>query len=99
MWTAVKGIAGSLFVCRDLGMVKQRIADTRKWRSTLRKTMAEQNSSLSPDASLVPISIHRYIIRYFEPDSSVVLSIWDAEDAVFYGFSPKQYREREFLQV
>lgn len=68
------------------------------YRDELVVTMAEQGFTLSPEDSLVPIYIHRYLVCTSDPASSVVLSIDDGNDAIVYGDSLREYLEREFLR-
>lgn len=83
---------------RDLEVVKRMMEDVQKDRSTLTTTMAEQGFTLPPVFSLVPIYGHRYLVCTSDLDSSVVLSIDGADDAIVYGDSLRRYLETEFLQ-
>jgi|GEM_PF-5373704 len=60
--------------------------------------MSDQGFSLSADAAFVPILAHRYVVCTSDLDSSGVLSIADAEDAIVYGSSLEEYLVREFLR-
>jgi hypothetical protein len=82
---------------RDLERIKSLIEMGREGWDVLITTMADQGFSLDEAASLVPIYAHRYVVCTSDLDSSVVLSIADAEDAIVYGSSLQEYLEREFL--
>jgi len=84
---------------RDLPHVQHRIAslNAASDRPRLFETLAEGGLSLPPDTKFAPIYEHRYVVcTKFFPQSPVV-SIWDADDAIFYGDSLGDYLEREFL--
>lgn len=82
---------------KNLGEITQRMKHVEAYRDELVVTMAEQGFSLSPEDSLVPIYIHRYVVCTSDPASSVVLSIDDGNDAIVYGDSLREYLVREFL--
>jgi K+/H+ antiporter YhaU regulatory subunit KhtT len=63
----------------------------------VKTTLAEQGFDLPSGVSLVPIYGLRYLVCSPDPDSSVVLSILDGDDAIVYGDSLKEYLQREFL--
>jgi hypothetical protein len=52
---------------------------------------------LGTEDSLVPIYPHRYLVCTADSESSVVLSVADANDAIIYANSLEEYLEREFL--
>ena len=82
---------------RDLEVVQHCIAEASKDRETLTATLAEEGFTLSAAAKLTPIYAHRFVVCDRDKESSVVLSIWDSQDAVVYGDSLQEYLEREFL--
>lgn len=82
---------------RDLESVQSMIERVQSDRVTLTTTMADQGYDLPVTVDLVPIYGHRYVVCSPDPDNSAVLSIQDAEDAIVYGNSLREYLEREFL--
>jgi hypothetical protein len=83
---------------RDLEIVKLRIEDVRESRDEIAADLREQGYDLRPEAALVPIYLHRYVVCTSDLDRSVVLSIVvQATDAIVYGNSLREYLEREFL--
>lgn len=83
---------------RDLEIVRELIEDIRQERAELTATMAEQGFDLPPEAKLVPIYGHRYVVCTPSLDTSVVLGIDGGDDAIVYGNSLTEYLEREFLR-
>ena len=75
---------------RDLGIVRRLIEDVSKDRIGLTDTLAQEGFALQPTAALVPVYGHRYLVCT-SPDSSVVLSIDDSDDAIVYGNSLKEF--------
>lgn len=57
---------------KNLGEITQRMKHVEAYRDELVVTMAEQGFTLSPEDSLVPIYIHRYVVCTSDPASSVV---------------------------
>ena len=82
---------------RDLESVRRRIDETAKDRDTLTATMADQGFTLAPTAKLMPIFAHRCVVSDDKEDDCVVLSVWDPEDTIVYGYTFQEYLEREFL--
>jgi hypothetical protein len=82
---------------RDIDLIRDLIASVNTDRNVLITTLAEEGFSLSARAKLMPIYAHRYVVCDEDFESSVVLSIWDSEDAIVYGYSLQEYLEREFL--
>jgi len=82
---------------RDRERVQCCIAEANENRDILAATLAEQGFVLSVSAKLMPIYAHRYVVCDSDQKSSVVLSIWNSEDAIVYGYSLQEYLEREFL--
>lgn len=61
--------------------------------------LADQGFDLAPEAGLMPIFSHRYIVCSSDHESSAVLSIvTDDVDAIVYANSLREYLEKEFLQ-
>lgn len=83
---------------RDIEIVKQRIERISSSRTEIAADLAEQGFELLPEANLVPIYSHRYVVCSSNLDSSVVLSIVvRGVDAIVYGNSLREYLEEEFL--
>jgi hypothetical protein len=79
-------------------MIEGRIADVCESREEIARDLMEQGFDLPPQAGLVPIYGHRYVVCTSNVESSVVLSIVVHEvDAIVYGNSLREYLEREFL--
>jgi hypothetical protein len=83
---------------RDIAHVQLRISEVSANREKLAATLADQGFILAVTATLMPIYAHRVVVCDEDPKSSVVLSIWDSEDAVVYGNSLQEYLEVEFLK-
>jgi len=84
---------------RDAEAVKQRIKDIDTSRTEIASDLAAQGFELLPEANLVPVFAHRYIVCSSNLDSSVVLSIIaHATDAIVYANSLREYLEKEFLE-
>jgi hypothetical protein len=84
---------------KDIDVVREMIATANRDLKALVSTLAEEGMALSATAKLMPIFAHRCVVCDEDPESSVVLSIWDAEDAIVYGRSLQEYLEREFLGI
>ena len=85
---------------RDIELVKRRIEDISGSRAEIASDLAEQGFELLPEAMLVPVFIHRYVVCSSNPEDSVVLSIVVRDtDAIVYANSLKEYLEKEFLQT
>jgi SMI1 / KNR4 family (SUKH-1) len=83
---------------RDLQIVEQCIEDVHESRSEIAADLREQGFELPPQAGLVPIFGHRYVVCASNPDCNFVLSIVVNDvDAIVYGNSLQEYLEREFL--
>jgi hypothetical protein len=82
---------------KDIEVLKRQIEDVRQCLPEVKNTLAEQGFDWPSGASLVPIYGHRYLVCSTNPESSVVLSILDGNDAIVYGDSLKEYLQREFL--
>jgi len=83
---------------RDIEIVSKLIEAVRSVGPQLADTLAEQGFRLRDDAKLIPLYSHRYLVCSRDLESSAVLSIWDAWDAIVYGYSLQEYLEREFLR-
>jgi hypothetical protein len=78
--------------------VKLRIEDVRESRDEIATDLREQGFDLPPEAALVPIYLHRYVVCTSDLNLSVVLSVVvHSTDAIVYGNSLQEYLEREFL--
>jgi hypothetical protein len=85
---------------RDIELVKQRIEHISSSRAEIASDLAEQGFELPPEANLVPVFAHRYVVCSTNLDSSVVLSIVVHDtDAIVYGNSLREYLEKEFLET
>jgi hypothetical protein len=84
---------------RDIEVVREMNATVSQDRETLVSILAEEGMALGPTAELMPIFAHRYVVCEEDPESSVVLSVWDSQDAIVYGRSLQEYLEREFLGI
>ena len=82
---------------RNLDIVLKRISEAVEDRDTLTSTLAEQGYALSSTTELMPIYAHRCVVCDEAQESCVVLSVWDSEDAIVYGYTLQEYLEREFL--
>jgi len=82
---------------RDIESVRNCIANAVSDKEMLIVTLADQGFSLAPTAGLMPIYAHRFVVCDGDPETSIVLSVWDSEDAIIYGYSLQEYLEREFL--
>jgi len=82
---------------RDLETVRRRISEATEDRDTLTSTLAEQGFDLPSTAKLMPIYAHRCVVCDEAKESCIVLSVWDSEDAIVYGYTLQEYLEREFL--
>jgi len=82
---------------RDLERIKANIEYVGQDGVQLAATLEEQGFHLPDDAKLIPIFGHRYVVCFPILDSSPVLSIWDASDAIVYGRSLLAYLEKEVL--
>ena len=82
---------------RDLQHVRQRISDLAEDRDGITTELAKQGFTLHPDARLVPIFSHRYVVCDSDTASCLVLSIVGT-DAIVYGKTLRTYLEKEFLR-
>jgi hypothetical protein len=82
---------------RDLELIKKRIENVSTDKIQLSATLEEQGFHLPDDAKFIPIYSHRYLVCSPSIESSPVLSIWDASDAIVYGRSLLEYLEKEVL--
>jgi hypothetical protein len=82
---------------RDLERIRANIEYVAKDRVQLTATLAEQGFHLPDDANLIPIFGHRYVVCSPILDTSPVLSIWEASDAIVYGRTLLEYLEKEVL--
>jgi hypothetical protein len=67
---------------RDLELIKKRIENVSTDKIQLSATLEEQGFHLPDDAKFIPIYSHRYLVCSPSIESSPVLSIWDASDAI-----------------
>ncbi len=92
-----RGRIGVYAYPRDLETVQQCVFEVTAERDTLAATLADQGFTLSPTAGLMPIYAHRCVVCEKDGDDCAVLSVWDPEDAIVYGYTLQEYLEREFL--
>ena len=83
---------------RDLAAVREMIAWVEDDRKKLALVLSDQEYELQPDARLVPIYAHRYVVCGADPNESTVLSI-SGTDAIVYGNSLRAFLQIEFLQT
>jgi hypothetical protein len=83
---------------RDLKLIQRLMEEIREDRAALTTTLAEQGFDLPPTTNLVPINEHRYLVCSPDSDTSVVISVLNAEDATVVGNSLQEYLEAEFLR-
>jgi len=95
--SAPKESVGVYSYPRDLEQVRHRISDVAEDRDGITTELAEQGFTLHPDARLVPIFSHRYVVCDSDAMSCVVLSIVGT-DAIVYGDTLRTYLEKEFLR-
>jgi hypothetical protein len=81
---------------RDLSIVQELSRDTEQERDKIVEELLDQGYELEPNANLVPIFSHRYIVCGTDPGKSIVLSIVGT-DAIVYGDSLRTYLQAEFL--
>jgi hypothetical protein len=81
----------------DLELIKERIESASTDKVQLAATLEESGFHLPDDAKLIPICGHRYLVCCPILDSSPVLSVWDASDAIVDGRFLLKYFEREVL--
>jgi hypothetical protein len=85
---------------RDIELVKRRIEDISGSRAEIASDLLEQGFHLPPEAMLVPVFAHRYIVCSSNLDDSVVLSIVVHDtDAIVYANSLREYLDKEFLET
>ncbi len=82
----------------DLERIRQIIDEVEQDRTQLRATLKDEGFELSDEARLVPIFAHRSVVCDPASGSSVVLSIYRADDAIIYGSSLREYLEKEVLK-
>lgn len=80
---------------RDLALVQSMIADLREDRAEIADVLREQGFHLAPDASLVPVNSHRFLVCGSDPDEGAVLSIMGT-DAIVYVRGLAEYLCTEF---
>jgi hypothetical protein len=81
---------------KDGEVIKQRLNDISEDREGVAHDLAEGGFNLPPEAKLVPIYAHRYVVCTQDLDSSVVVSIVSG-DAIVYGNTLEEYLKKEFL--
>jgi hypothetical protein len=81
---------------RDLKIVQDLIETAQKDRDEIAEILLDEGFNLEPNAALIPIYAHRYIVCGSDLDSSVVLSIMGI-DAIVYGDSLRAYLLSEFF--
>lgn len=82
---------------RDLEIVRQYIGYVEEERGQVAEVLAEQDFRLEPDAGLVPIYAHRYLVCGADALDGPVLSIYGT-DAIVYGPDLLAYLRTEFLE-
>ncbi len=82
---------------RDLAAIQQHIKDVATQRREIAAALSGQGYFLEPNAGLVPIYSHRYIVCGSDPDTCTILSI-HGTDAIVYADSLKTYLNIEFLK-
>jgi hypothetical protein len=84
---------------RDIELVRRHIAHISPHLDEISADLAP-GYELPPDAGLVPIYAHRFVVCGPDPESSVVLSIVVNDvDVIVYGPSLEEYLQREFLRL
>lgn len=81
---------------RDLMLVREWIASVHADRAELTDVLASQGFTLPPDAGLVPVYEHRFLVCHRDLPSGPVLSI-HGTDAIVYGSDLLTYLRTEFL--
>lgn len=82
----------------DLPTIRTMIDRAETRRDEITADLATQGFALKPDANLLPIYAHRYVVATPGEDTSPVLSIWtEPIDCIVYGATLREYLEREFL--
>src|SRR5215510_13282853 len=81
---------------RDLDIIRQRMQEIHRNRKDIAMNLADQGFDLVPEAGVMPIFSHRYVVCSPDLKSSVVLSVVvDDVDAIVYANSLRQYLEKE----
>ena len=81
----------------DLEGVRERMADVREDRAGIAEVLLEQGFYLQPEAGLVPVYSHRFLVCGADPRDGPVLSIMDT-DAIVYGRTLVEYLHAEFFR-
>jgi len=83
---------------RGIWPIREYISDFQENRNEIASDLADQRFLLHPDASVMPIYGHRYVICSADPESSVVLSVVVRDvDAIVYANSLREYLKLDFL--
>jgi hypothetical protein len=83
---------------RDVEVVKHLIEVVRENRDDVALDLASQGFHLPPQASLIPVCGHRYVVCTQKLNTSAVLSIVVHDvDAIVFGDSLREYLTKEFL--
>lgn len=81
---------------RDLEVVRGYVAWVQEERAEVADVLADQDFVLPPEAGLVPVYAHRYLVCGADPLDGPVLSI-HGTDAIVYGEDLLTYLQIEFL--
>ncbi|MGI8437127.1 MAG: hypothetical protein ACR2NX_09520 [Chthoniobacterales bacterium] len=95
--SAPKESVGVYSYPRDLRHVKQCIRDLAPDREEIATELAEQGFAVHPDARLIPIFSHRYVVCGLDTSICVFVSVVGI-DAIIYGDTLRIYLEKEFLR-
>jgi hypothetical protein len=82
----------------DTERITRIIDEVERDRARLGATLKDEGFELSGVARLVPIFAHRAVVCDPASECSVVLSIYDATDAIVFGNSLQEYLEREIFR-
>ena len=80
----------------DIEEVEHRIRDLLKFLPQILSDIESDGIELGPNPKFVPVFGHRFVLASGNPNSSVVLSIYE-DDAIVYGEDMETYLRHEFL--
>lgn len=89
--------AGVYAYPRDLALVREYVDVVRPDRAEVAEVLEEQEFTLPPDAGLVPLYGHRYLVCGADPLDGPVLSIYGT-DAIVYGADLLTYMQFELVK-
>jgi hypothetical protein len=82
---------------RDLGVVREWMGYAREDRDGIAEVLLDQGFHLEPEAGLVPVYSHRFLVCAADALDGAVLSIVGT-DAIVYGRTLVEYLHSEFFK-